>query len=74
MSLVRKISIKIDKDNVMHYQVGSKVFGGAKIVSDIYKEGKFFDIYVREADSEVKMVWKSFNLDSILHIEYETDL
>jgi hypothetical protein len=74
MSLIRKITIKIDKDNVMHYQVGSKVFGGAKIVSDIIREGKFFDIYVREADSEVKMIWKSFNVDSVEHIEYETDL
>ena len=74
MNLIRKITIKIDKDSVMHYQIGSKVFGGNKIVSDIIKEGKFFDIYVREADSEVKMIWKSFNSDSILHIEYETDL
>lgn len=74
MNLIRKITIKIDKDSVMHYQIGSKVFGGSKIVSDIIKEGKFFDIYVREADSEVKMIWKSFNSDSILHIEYETDL
>ena len=74
MSLVRKISIKIDKDNVLHYQINSKTFGGSKIVSDIIKEGKFFDIYVREADSEVKMIWKSFSLDSVVHIEYETDL
>jgi hypothetical protein len=74
MNLVRKITINIDKNNVMHYQVGSKVFGGARIVSDIIKEGKFFDIYVREADSEIKMIWKSFNIDSVVHIEYETDL
>jgi len=58
----------------MHYQVGSKVFNGARKVSDILNEGKFFDIYVREADSEIKMIWKSFNVDSIIHIEYETDL
>jgi hypothetical protein len=74
MSLVRKVTIRIDKDSVMHYQVGSKVFYGSKVVSDIIKEEKFFDIYVREADSEVKMIWKSFNIDSIIHIEYETDL
>ena len=74
MSLVRKVTIRIDKDSVMHYQVGSKVFSGSKVVSDIIKEGKFFDIYVRETDSEVKMIWKSFNLDSVIHIEYETDL
>lgn len=58
----------------MHYQVGSKVFSGTRNVSDILNEGKFFDIYVREADSEIKMIWKSFNVDSIIHIEYETDL
>jgi hypothetical protein len=74
MSLVRKVTIRIDKDSVMHYQVGSKVFYGSKVVSDIIKEEKFFDIYVREADSEVKMIWKSFNIDSVIHIEYETDL
>jgi hypothetical protein len=74
MSLVRKVTIRIDKDSVMHYQVGSKVFYGSKVVSDIIKEEKFFDIYVREADSEVKMIWKSFNVDSVVHIEYETDL
>jgi len=74
MNLIRKITVKIDKDSVMHYQVGSKVFNGARKVSDILNEGKFFDIYVREADSEIKMIWKSFNVDSIIHIEYETDL
>lgn len=74
MSLIRKLTIKIDKDNVMHYQIGSKVFGGSKIVSDIIKENKFFDIYVRESDSSAVMKWKSFNQDSIIHIEYETDL
>jgi hypothetical protein len=74
MSLVRKVTIKIDKDNVLHYQIGSKVFGGSKVVSDIIKEGKFFDIYVREADSDIKMIWKSFSVESIVHIEYETDL
>lgn len=74
MNLIRKITVKIDKDSVMHYQVGSKVFSGTRNVSDILNEGKFFDIYVREADSEIKMIWKSFNVDSIIHIEYETDL
>jgi hypothetical protein len=74
MSLIRKISIKIDKDNVLHYQISSKTFGGSKIVSDIIKEEKFFDIYVRESDSDVKMIWKSFSIDSVVHIEYETDL
>lgn len=74
MNLIRKITVKIDKDSVMHYQVGSKVFSGTRKVSDILNEGKFFDIYVREADSEIKMIWKSFNVDSIIHIEYETDL
>jgi hypothetical protein len=74
MSLIRKVTIKIDKDNVLHYQIGSKTFGGAKVVSDIINGEKFFDIYVREADSEVKMIWKSFSLDSVVHIEYETDL
>jgi hypothetical protein len=74
MNIIRKITIKIDKDNVMHYQTNSKVFGGSKTVSDIIKKDKFFDIYVKEVDSNMTMIWKSFSQDSVQHIEYETEL
>ena len=74
MSLVRKISVKIDNNSIMHYQIKSLVFGGSKVVSDIIKEGEFFDIYVREIDSDVKAIWKSFNVSNVIHIEYDTEL
>lgn len=77
MNLIRKISVRIDNSNTMHYQVNSKVFSGNKIVSDIIKEGKFFDIYVKdldEAERNIKMIWKSFNVDSVVHIEYNTEV
>jgi hypothetical protein len=74
MNIIRKITIKIDKDNIMHYQVGSKALGGSKIISNIIKEDKFFDIYVKEIDSQITMIWKSFGCESVQHIEYETEL
>ena len=74
MSLVRKISVKMDNNNIMHYQVDSSVFGGSGVVSDIIKEGMFFDIYVKEIDSDVKAIWKSFNISNVIHIEYYTQL
>jgi len=74
MNLIRKISVNIDNKNVMHYQVESKVFGGNKIVSDIIeKDEKFFDIYVKEVDTNVKTIWKSFNCNNVIHIEYDTE-
>jgi hypothetical protein len=74
MNIVRKITVKIDKDNVMHYQTKSKVFGGSKTVSDIIKKDKFFDIYVKEVEGNATMIWKSFSQDAVQHIEYETEL
>jgi hypothetical protein len=74
MKLIRKISIGPDLKTAMHYQVGTKVSGNSKEISDIIKEDKFFDIYVREIDEDVKMIWKSFNIDSVSHIEYDTSI
>jgi hypothetical protein len=74
MSLVRKVSVKIDNDNIMHYQVDSRVLKGTGIISDIIKEEMFFDIYVKEVDSDVKAIWKSFNISNVIHIEYYTQL
>jgi hypothetical protein len=74
MNLVRKISVKMDNNNIMHYQVNSNVFGGSGVVSDIIKEDMFFDIYVKEVDSDIKAIWKSFNLSHVIHIEYYTQL
>ena len=64
----------MDNNNIMHYQVDSNVFGGYGIVSDIIKEEMFFDIYVKEIDSDVKAIWKSFNISNVIHIEYYTQL
>jgi hypothetical protein len=74
MSLVRKLSVKIDNNNIMHYQIGSSVFHGSKTVSDIIKNEEFFDIYVKELNSDLKTIWKSFNLSNVIHIEYDTEL
>ena len=38
------------------------------------KEEMFFDIYVKEIDSDVKAIWKSFNISNVVHIEYYTQL
>lgn len=64
----------MDNNNIMHYQVNSNVFSGSGVVSDIIKEDMFFDIYVKEIDSDVKAIWKSFNLSNVIHIEYYTQL
>ena len=64
----------MDNNNIMHYQIDSSVLKGSGVVSDIIKEEMFFDIYVKEADSDVKAIWKSFNISNVIHIEYYTQL
>lgn len=73
MSLIRKVTVNIDNQNVMHYQANSKVLGGSKLVSDIIERDKFFDVYVKEIDTNIKTIWKSFNSNNVIHIEYDTE-
>ena len=69
MDIIRKISIGADLKSALHYQVGSTVLKD-KTVSDIVRNDNFFDVYLQDDDHKVK--WKSFNINSISHIEYNT--
>ena len=70
MDIIRKISIGADLKTALHYQVGSVTFKG-KTISDIVINGDFFDVYLQDEDCKLK--WKSFNKNSVSHIEYNTN-
>ena len=71
MKLIRKISIGRDyKDNAMHYQIGQAVYGN-HIITNILEKDHDYQIYI-EKDKEV-LLWKSFNKNMGISIEYNLD-
>lgn len=70
-NIIRKISIGADyKNDAMHYSVGQEVYGG-HIISHILLEEKdsSYNIYIKKND-EV-LVWKKFNSNMAISIEYD---
>ena len=70
-NVIRKISIGADyKNDAMHYSVGQEVYGGHTI-SHILLEDKdsSYNIYIKKND-EV-LVWKKFNSNMAISIEYD---
>jgi hypothetical protein len=68
MSLVRKISIGKDyKNDAMHYAVGQEVYGGHTICNIIEEEDKY-SVYIQKED--VVMIWKDFNKNMEISVEY----
>lgn len=70
-NIIRKISIGADyKNDAMHYSVGQEVYGG-HIISHILLEEKdsSYNIYIKK-NNEV-LVWKKFNSNMAISIEYD---
>jgi len=71
MKLIRKISIGRDyKDNAMHYQIGQEVYGNHTITNILEKDNDY-QIYIKK-NKEV-LLWKSFNKNMGISIEYNLD-
>jgi hypothetical protein len=71
MSLLRKISIGRDyKNDAMHYSVGQEVYGGHTIVNIIEEKDKY-SIYIQKGDDV--LLWKDFNKNMAIAIEYNID-
>jgi len=71
MKLIRKISIGRDyKDNAMHYQIGQEVYGN-HIITDILEKESDYEIYIKK-NKEI-LLWKSFNKNMGISIEYNLD-
>ena len=69
--LIRKISIGRDyKNEAMHYSVGQEVYGGHRI-HNIVEEDTKYCIYI-EKNMEV-LLWKDFNKNMAVAIEYNID-
>jgi hypothetical protein len=71
MKLIRKISVGRDyKDNAMHYQIGQEVYGNHTITNILEKDNDY-QIYIKK-NKEV-LLWKSFNKNMGISIEYNLD-
>lgn len=71
MNLIRKISIGQNyKNDAMHYSVGQEVYGN-HIISDIIEKEDKYNIYIKK--NEEVLLWKSFNKNMGISIEYNLD-
>jgi len=71
MDLLRKISIGKDyKNDAMHYAVGQDVYGGHTIVNIIEEKDKY-SIYIQK--NEDILLWKDFNKNMAIAVEYNID-
>jgi len=71
MKLIRKISIGRDyKDNAMHYQIGQEVYGN-HVITNILEKTTDYEIYIKK-NKEV-LLWKSFNKNMGISVEYNLD-
>jgi len=71
MKLIRKISIGRDyKDNAMHYQIGQEVYGN-HVITNILEKDIDYEIYIKK-NKEV-LLWKSFNKNMGISVEYNLD-
>jgi len=71
MKLIRKISIGRDyKDNAMHYQIGQEVYGN-HVITNILEKDTDYEIYIKK-NKEV-LLWKSFNKNMGISVEYNLD-
>ena len=69
--VIRKISIGRDyKDNAMHYQIGQEVYGN-HVITNILEKDTDYEIYIKK-NKEV-LLWKSFNKNMGISVEYNLD-
>jgi hypothetical protein len=71
--IIRKISIGSDyKNDAMHYAVNQSVYGG-HIIKDILHDpsDNSYSIYIKK-NNEV-LVWKKFNSNMAISVEYDLE-
>jgi len=70
---IRKISIGADYKNAMNYLVGQKILGGTNQIHLIKKDTKnYILIYIINEKEEV-VLWKEYNNQMPISIEYNID-
>jgi hypothetical protein len=70
--MIRKISIGRDyKDNAMHYAIGQNVYNGHQIDSIIEEKNEYL-IYISKGN--VVKLWKAFNKNMAISVEFDIDL
>ena len=69
---VRKISIGTDFKTAMHYLVGQSVLGDSYVIHLIKfnPTNSSYKLYIEEAQGDVVVLWKEFNSNLPITIEY----
>ena len=69
---IRKISIGNDYKSAMHYIVRQEVLGSSYSIHLIKHNAKnnSFKIYIQEVDGDVVVLWKEFNSNLPISVEY----
>jgi len=71
MKIIRKIRIGRDyKENSIHYQIGQEVYGN-HVIANILEKDTDYEIYIKK-NKEI-LLWKSFNKNMGISIEYNLD-
>lgn len=70
---IRKIAVGQDyKNHAMHYIVGQKVLSGYQIQAIIEKD-KEFSVWAQSDQTKEIVLWKRFNSNMPISIEYNID-
>lgn len=69
---IRKISIGTDFKTAMHYIVGQEVLGGNYVIHLIKCNSKnsSYRMYIEESSGDMIVLWKEFNSNLPITIEY----
>ena len=70
---IRKISIGSDyKNDAMHYSVGQEVYGGHVISCILHNEkDNSYAVWIEKGDE--LLVWKKFNSNMAISVEYDLE-
>jgi hypothetical protein len=68
---IRKISVGADyKNSSMHYVKSQKILNGSHEILHIAFEDNCYKIYIKPVDDDISYLWKSFNENMPICIEY----
>lgn len=69
--IIRKISVGPDYMNSMHFIVGLPVMDKTYKIETIVVDGSGYHVWVKKVDEVI--LWKSFNLNMPISVEYNID-
>ncbi len=69
---IRKVSIGTDFKSAMHYIVGQEVLGGNYVIHLIKfnPTNSSYKLYIEESEGDMVVLWKEFNSNLPITIEY----